>query len=57
MDVLVLVVEVETMSVFVVRVMPLDVLKTVVGMVVKIVDVLISEVEVKIVEVFVEKVM
>ena len=43
------------MMVFVVRVMPLDVLKIVVGMVVKILDVLVSEVEVKIVAVFVER--
>ena len=54
-DILILVVKDETMLVFVVRVMPLDVLKIVVGIVVKLLDVLISEEEVKIVAVFVEK--
>ena len=54
-DILILVVEDETMLVFVVRVMPLDVLKIVVGITVKLLDVLISEEEVKIVAVFVEK--
>ena len=54
-DILILVVEDETMLAFVVRVLPLDVLKIVIRMVVKILDVLISEVEVRIVAVFVEK--
>ena len=53
-DVLVLVVAAETNSVFVVTAMRVDVLKAVVGLVVDIVDVVISEVEIDILAVFVD---
>ena len=53
-DVLVLVVELETNSVFVVTSMRVDLLKAVVGLVVEIVDVVVSEVEIDIVAVFVD---
>ena len=53
-DVLVLVVGLETNSVFVVTSIRVDLLKAVVGLVVEIVDVVISEVEIDIVAVFVD---
>ena len=53
-EVLVFVVELETNSVFVGTAMRVDLLKAVVGLVVEIVDVVISEVEIDIVAVFVD---